>query len=75
MFSKEILAKRLKQLRIDNNLSTRDLGSILNTSCSQISKYENSKHIPTAVMIFNYAKYFNVSSDYLLGLSDNRVIL
>jgi transcriptional regulator with XRE-family HTH domain len=72
MYNGEILAKRLKQLRTNRGFSIRDMGAIVGISHAAISLYENEKRTPTAKMIFNYAEYFDVTSDYLLGLSNER---
>lgn len=61
---------RLKELRIANNLSQMQLS--LNTGLSQsaIAKWELGKTEPTASAIIALAKFFNETTDYLLGLED-----
>ncbi len=41
-----------------------------NTSIASISQYENGKRIPEIPDLIAWAKYFNVTTDYLLGISD-----
>lgn len=60
----------IKELREDNNLTQSELGQILNTNQRTISQYERgTRQIPVEIII-KIAKYFNVSTDYLLGLTD-----
>ncbi len=62
---------RLTNLRTKTKLTQRELGEKLKTSRSQIAQWENdnSASIPSKHII-SIAKFFSVSTDYLLGLSD-----
>ena len=66
----KIFAERLKDLRIDKNLTTIELGKALYVSTSTICRWEQGVIIPNILHIYNIAKFFNVSSDYLLGLEN-----
>lgn len=59
---------RLKELRIEHNLSQMQLANVLGISQSAIAKWELGKTEPTASAIILVAKYFNESTDYLLGI-------
>lgn len=61
---------KIKELRIENQLTQTELAKILNCHQSMIARWEKNECEPTESYIRNAAKYFNVSSDYLLGLSD-----
>ena len=63
------IGKRLKQIRVKNNLTQKDLAKILNTTQSNISSYENGKTLILTAFLYNYAKYFNISMDYIVGRS------
>lgn len=64
------LYKRLKDLREDLDKSQEEIARILGTSQSYYAQYENGKRdIPFERMII-LAKYYNVSLDYLAGLTD-----
>ena len=61
---------RLKMLRERENLTVRDLGKLTNISYGSISMMENGDRSITEENLKIFAKFFNVSTDYLLGLSD-----
>lgn len=63
---------RLIQLRKENNLSREELANKLNLSYSAISKYETGIRTPDDDIKKKMAEYFNVSLDYLMGVSDIR---
>ena len=65
-------AKRLKELRLEQNLSQRELCIKLNNKIPQpsIAMWELGKRIPTFDSVVILAKFFNVSLDYLAGLVD-----
>ena len=64
--------QRLKQIRLENNLRQKDLSNEINVSVIALSYYETDKREPNLRVIRLICTYFNVSSDYLLGLSDKR---
>ena len=64
--------RRIRDLREDADLKQRDMAAYLN--CSQVcySHYELGKRdIPTDVLV-RLSRYYGVSVDYLLGLTDER---
>lgn len=61
---------RLKELRIMNNLSQMQLSLKTGLSQSAIAKWELGKTEPTATAIITLAKFFNETTDYLLGQED-----
>lgn len=63
--------KRIRDLREDRDLNQTQVADILNMSQTGYSKYETGENdIPTAVLI-TLAKFYNVSIDYILELSDD----
>jgi transcriptional regulator with XRE-family HTH domain len=62
--------ERLKELRQLKHLSQMDLSKVTGISQSAIAKWELNKTEPTASAIVILAKFFNETSDYLLGLKD-----
>lgn len=65
-----IFCERLKELRTEQNLSTIGLGKILGVSHSTIVRWESGAIVPSIDHLYNIAKYFNVTSDYLIGLEN-----
>lgn len=62
--------KRIYELREDNDLKQREIAKILNCSQRVYSNYERGDlDIPTEVLI-KLAKHYDVSTDYILGISD-----
>ena len=59
--------EKIRQLRKDNKITQTELGKILNVEKSTISMYENNNTQPPSQTLALIAKYFNVSTDYLLG--------
>ena len=63
---------RLIDIREDRDLLQSDIAKILNTTQSQYSLYENGlRTIPIEKLII-LSKFYNVSTDYLLGLTNER---
>ena len=62
--------KRLRDIRKDNDITQKDMAKILNLHTTQYAIYERGeRNIPVQIFI-GFAEYFNVSIDYLCGLSD-----
>ncbi len=66
----EIISKRLIELRKELGLSQTKLAKELGVSQDTISLWERNKSYPDAEMIIKLAKFYKVSSDYILGLED-----
>lgn len=64
------LNERIRQLRLEHNLTAKKLGELFNLSESTISLYESGKRTPSKELLLKMSDYFNVSTDYLLGKSD-----
>ncbi|MCL1832382.1 MAG: helix-turn-helix domain-containing protein [Oscillospiraceae bacterium] len=62
--------ERLKKLRNDNKLSQIEMAKQLHISNSTISSYERGDIAPSIEALKSIAKHFDVSTDYLLCLSD-----
>lgn len=63
-------SKRLYILRREKSLSQKELADEIKVSASSISLWEAGKVIPEAEKILHLAKFFNVSTDYMLGSSN-----
>lgn len=62
--------QRLKELRLDKNMSQRELGKIFNVCNQTISFWETGSREPDLDMLVEIANFFEVSIDSLLGFED-----
>nr|MBR6778425.1 helix-turn-helix transcriptional regulator [Clostridia bacterium] len=67
----EIFCKRLKELRTEQGLTQKQLAEKLNTTNSAVCDWEKGRSQPDLQMLTKIATLFEVSVDYLLGLSDD----
>jgi transcriptional regulator with XRE-family HTH domain len=65
-----MLGKKIRELREQNDITQQDLAKYLKVAKSTLSQYETSSRIPNDDIKKAIAKKFNVSIDYLLGLTD-----
>ncbi len=63
---------RLRKLREEKGISQAAFAEILNVSKSTVSLWENGDTLPAAESLYDMAKYYDVSSDYLLCLTDHK---
>ena len=64
--------ERIKALREDNDITQNVMANHLNIAQNTYSQYENGKReIPINILV-QICKYFKVSSDYILGLTDKK---
>ncbi len=75
IIDRNIIKERLKNLRKEYNLTQDRLSQKLGITRSLISKYENGTNLILTCFVIAYAKFFNVSADYLVGRIDTEVIL
>ncbi len=73
-FDVQILAARLKDLMRESvpKVTQKDLAATLGTAPNMVSAYMHGKSCPSLPMAVNIAQYFDVSIDYLAGLTDHR---
>jgi transcriptional regulator with XRE-family HTH domain len=62
---------RLKHLRQKNKLTQSELAEILGLKSTAISNYESERNEPSFDKLIALSKYFDVSCDYLLGVTDS----
>lgn len=65
-----VFSKRLKQLRTERQVSQNELAMAISVSNRTISMYEQGNSEPNTDVLIKIAKYFNVSADYLIGLTE-----
>ena len=65
-----VFQKRLKETRKDRELTQEELGKAIYVSKQEVCLYESGKRTITISHLITLAKYYNVSIDYLVGLSN-----
>lgn len=75
IWEKDIMSfgKKLRSLREEKRLSQVELSKKLNITSQALSQYELGKRIPDAEMIIRIADFFDVSVDYLLDRTNERI--
>lgn len=69
-----IFSKRIKELRESLGMSQADFAKSVNTSQTTLSSYENTDKTPSLDIVKEIASKYNVSLDWLFGLSDTKQI-
>lgn len=64
--------KRIRELREDHDELQKDIAKLLNTTQQHYSKIENGYTEITADRVIKLAKHYKVSTDYILGLSNEK---
>ncbi|WP_458407190.1 helix-turn-helix domain-containing protein [Anaerotignum sp.] len=67
--------ERLKELRKSRNISQQKLGAYLNYGYTAIANYESGRNEPSFDTLMKIAVFFDVTVDYLIGLSDEPMIM
>lgn len=65
--SRKTIGQRLKEIRKKNNLTQKQLASILNTTQSTISDYENGVNLILTSFAYQLCLKYNISMDWLCG--------
>lgn len=63
---------RIKELRQEKEMKQKELAAAIGITHGAISQYETGRSIPSQALLVKFAKFFNVSVDYLLGLTDEK---
>jgi len=66
--------KRIKDLRVDNDYLQKDIAKLLGISQQYYSQYELGKYTMPIELLIKLSKLYNVSLDYLVGLSNEKKI-
>ena len=69
-----IFSERLKTLRLENNISQAKMAEMLGISPRQYQNQEYGKNAPSLDLLLTISHTFEVSLDYLAGISDNPKI-
>lgn len=69
-----IFNDRLKELKENKNIMLKDLANDLDTTSPKLSNYINGNAEPSYDFLVKIASYFDVTTDYLTGMSDYKTI-
>ncbi len=67
-----MIGELLAGVRKEHGHTQQDLANILQVSISTVRSWENEKSSPSHAMMVSICRMYDVSSDYLLGLSRTR---
>ena len=67
---KILLGQRLKELRMEKNMTQQQVAKALNLHSVTYLHYEKDQREPPLAILAQMARFFEVSTDYLLGLKD-----
>lgn len=71
MFEKEIFGQRLLALRKAKKVTQTEIANLLGVTPTQIGDMEHGRTTTSMARLYQLCVYFEVSADYLLGLSDD----
>lgn len=66
-----MFSARLKELRQKKNISQNRLGEKIGFSQQAVAKWETDRATPSPETLASIAMFFDVSTDYLIGVTDN----
>lgn len=68
-----MIAERLKDIRIENDLTQAQMANILNTTQTSYNRWENNVELISLKKLTNVCNYFNTSLDYIIGITRNNI--
>lgn len=72
---KEIYVKRIRDLREDSDKTQQEIANYLGTSQTMYARYERGANELPIRHLISLCHYYNVSADFILGLSNHKVRL
>lgn len=63
--------ERLKLIRKERGLTQKEVAKAIGVTLSAISNYEQGIREPSIQVLISLCRFYNVSSDYLLGLEED----
>lgn len=70
-----MIGERIQYLRYEKGMTQQQLATAINVSLKTIQFYEQGRNTPDTEMIIRLAQFFNVSSDFILGLINKPISL
>ena len=71
----DVSSKRILEIRLDSKKSLRDFADGFNTSGSTWCAYENGKVLILGAFLLELCQRYNVSADWILGITDEKYLL
>ena len=68
-----MIAERLKDIRIENDLTQTQMAKMLNTTQTSYNRWENNVELISLKKLTRVCNYFNTSMDYLVGITRNNI--
>lgn len=65
------LYERMKAIQTDSDITIRKLASVFNVTEQSLGNYISGRHAVPYHVLVQFAQYFHVTTDYLLGLTDD----
>lgn len=72
MENNSIIKERLKRLREEKGIYQKDLADKLHITRATIASYETGKSLPSLDVVLKYADFFECTTDYILGRTNER---
>ena len=66
--------KRLEELLCDSDMTQQQVADYLHLKREVYRRYENGIHEPPVWVIITLSKFYNVTTDYLLDLTEERIV-
>lgn len=67
-----MVKNRIRELRKSMSISQEALAEVIHTTQQAVSRMENHAYDIPSESLIEMAKYFNVTADYILGVSDTK---
>lgn len=71
MYDEELFSKRIEQLRLEKNVSAREMSLALGQNPSYINRIENGKAFPSLPLFFYICDYFQISPKDFFDVDQN----
>lgn len=68
----KLLSELLQKVKTENGIIQDDVAKAIGVSRQALGKWANGETVPDILDLKKLAKYFNISADYLLGLTNNK---
>ena len=74
MITLEHYYRRIRELREDNDMTQKEVAERLHQHLTTYRRWENGEHEPPANIIVLLCYLYNVSADYILGITDEYTV-